>query len=58
MPAALAAVKPASAAASGRQRSHSCSALWKYNCRYAEKMMILEKYDDFVMILMMCHDVS
>jgi hypothetical protein len=23
-----------------------------------EKMMILEKYDDFVMILMMCRDVS
>ena len=61
MPAALAAVKPASAAARGRQRSHSC---WcgarerAVEVGVPEKMMILEKYDDFVMILMMCHDVS
>ena len=58
MPAALAAVKPASAAASGRQRSHSCWCGARGGSRCARKMMILEKYDDFVMILMMCHDVS
>ena len=58
MPAALAAVKPASAAASGRQRSHSCWCGARGGSRCAGKMMILEKYDDFVMILMMCHDVS
>ena len=57
MPAALAAVKPASAAASGRQRSHSVGVERTVEVGVPEKMMILEKYDDLVMILVMCRDV-